>query len=182
PTLHPGTLDSGTVIVLEDLDRLRGMTGWIAVKALRARLLQQFGVIYRHWIPEVRICVDGEQCQAVDPLFLLPHAMYVDETPLKAKKIDQRSFEVETVDREGKKVKGLVKIRAACLPLRFGWPDPNDVAAYEGRGKPRNKRYEQVLAPTRGLNGILICREGRQIDVVQPRWVKFQNEDVYIKI
>lgn len=181
-TLQAGTLDSGTVIVLEDLDRLRGMTGWKAVKALRARLLQQFGVIYRHWIPEVRIGVDGEQCQAVDPLFLLPHAMYVDETPLKAKKIDHRAIEVETVSREGQKVKGLVKIRAACLPLRFSWPDPNDVAAYAGRGKPRNKRFEQVLAPTRGLNGIMICREGRQIDVAQPKWKKFQNEDVYIKI
>src|SRR5262249_36575190 len=26
------------------------------------------------------------------------------------------------------------------------------------------------------------CREGRQIDVVQPSWIKFQNDDVYIKI
>jgi hypothetical protein len=181
-TLQAATLESGTVIVLEELDRLRGMTGWIAVKALRARLLQQFGVIYRHWIPEVRVCVDGEQCQAVDPLFLLPHAMYVDETPLKANKVDQRAIEVETVNREGQKVQGMVKIRAACLPLRFSWPDPSDIAAYAGRGKPRNKRFEQVLAPTRGLNGILICREGRQIDVVQPKWLKFQNEDVYIKI
>jgi Histidine kinase-, DNA gyrase B-, and HSP90-like ATPase len=180
-TLQAGTLDSGTVIVLEDLDRLRGMSGWIAVKALRARLLQQFGVIYRHWIPEVRICVDNEQCQAVDPLFLLPHAMYVDETSLKAKKIDQRAIEVEAVNREGQKVKGMVKIRAACLPLRFSWPDPENIS-FAGRSASKNKRFEQVLAPTKGLNGILICREGRQIDVVQPQWVKFQNYDVYIKI
>lgn len=174
-------LESGTVIVLEDLDRLRGMSGWIAVKALRSRLLQQFGVIYRHWIPDVRICVDSEECQAVDPLFLLPHAMYVDETPLKARKVDQRAIEVDTVTREGRKVTGMVKIRAAYLSPQFSWPDPNDVT-YAGRGKSKNKRFDQVLAPTKGLNGILICREGRQIDVVQPQWIKFQNEDVYIKI
>lgn len=179
--LATDNLDSGTVIVLEDLDRLRGMTGWVQVKALRARLLQQFGVIYRHWIPEVRVCVDGEQCQAVDPLFLLPHAMYVEETPLKAKKVDQRAIEVVTTNRDGKKVEGLVKIRAAYLSPRFVWPDPEDVA-YAGRGKAKNKRFEQVLAPTKGLNGILVCREGRQIDVVQPQWIKFQNDDVYIKI
>jgi hypothetical protein len=179
--LQISTLQSGTVIVLEDLDRLRGMSGWVAVKALRARLLQQFGVIYRHWIPEVRIRVDGDECQAVDPLFLLPHAMYVDETPLKAKKVDQRVIEVDYERPDGKRVKGLVKIRAAYLPRQFVWPDPDDVS-YAGRGKAKNKRFEQVLAPTKGLNGILVCREGRQIDVVQPPWVKFQNDDVYIKI
>lgn len=179
--LQAGKLESGTVIVLEDLDRLRGMSGWIAVKALRARLLQQFGVIYRHWIPDVRICVDGEQCQAVDPLFLIPHAMYVNETSLKAKKVDQRAIEVEVTNRNGEKAIGLVKIRAAYLPLRFSWPDPEDVA-HAGRSASKNKRFDQVLAPAKGLNGILICREGRQIDVVQPTWTKFQNYDAYLKI
>jgi hypothetical protein len=171
-------LESGTVIVLEDLDRLRGMSGWIQVKALRSRLLHQFGVIYRHWIPEVRICVDGEECQAVDPLFLLPNAMYVDETPVKSKKIVQRAFDVEVVTRDGTKATGTVKIRAAYLHPQFSWATPDDLSSE----RKKNKRWDQVLAPVRGLNGLLICREGRQIDVVQPTWTKFQNYDVYLKI
>lgn len=171
-------LDSGTVIVLEDLDRLRGMTGWIQVKALRSRLLQQFGIIYRHWIPDVQIHVDGEPCQAVDPLFLLPHAMYVDETFVKAKKVVQRAFDVEVMARDGKKATGTVKIRAAYLQPQFTWATPDDISS----GFKKNKRFEQVLASVRGLNGLVICREGRQIDVVQPPWTKFQNNDVYIKI
>lgn len=171
-------LESGTVIVLEDLDRLRGMSGWIQVKALRSRLLHQFGVIYRHWIPEVHICVDGDVCQAVDPLFLLPNAMYVDETSVKARKIVQRAFDVDVTARDGTKATGTVKIRAAYLHPQFSWATPDDLSSE----RKKNKRWDQVLAPVRGLNGLLICREGRQIDVVQPTWTKFQNYDVYLKI
>jgi hypothetical protein len=170
-------IDSGTVIVLEDLDRLRGMSGWIQVKALRSRLLHQFGIIYRHWIPEVRILVDGEMCQAVDPLFLMPHAMYADETAVKAKKVVQRAFDVE-VEKNGKKRTGTVRIRAAYLHPQFSWTTPEDLSS----DSKKNKRWDNVLVPTKGLNGILVCREGRQIDVVQPPWTKFQNYDVYVKI
>lgn len=170
-----GEVQSGTVIVLEELDRLQGMSGWIQVKALRARLLQQFGIIYRHWIPEVQVYVDGDRCDAIDPLFLVPHARFVDETAVKAKQVVQRTFEVPT--RDGK-ASGTVRIRAAYLHPQFSWATPDDFAS----GDKKNKRWEQVLAPVRGLNGILVCREGRQIDVVQPTWTKFQNYDVYVKI
>lgn len=166
---------SGTVIVLEDLDRLRGMPGWIQVSKLRQRLLHQFGLIYRHWIPEVRISVDSVDCQAIDPLFLLPHARFVDETSVKAKKVTEKTFEVES--RDGKR-KGIVKIRASYLPWQFSWATPDNFASSD----QKNKRWDQVLVAKHGLNGILVCREGRQIDVVQPSWTKFQNNDVYVKL
>jgi hypothetical protein len=169
------TLESGTVIVLEDLDRLRRMTGWIQVSKLRQKLLHQFGIIYRHWIPEVRIAVDGVECQAIDPLFLLPHARFVDETAVKAKKAIERTFDVQT--RDGQET-GTIRVRASFLHPQFSWANPADLAS----GDRKNKRWDQVLAPKHGLNGILVCREGRQIDVVQPPWTKFQNNDVYVKI
>ncbi len=169
-----GEVESSTVIVLEDLDRLRRMSGWIQVKALKERLLRQFGIIYRHWIPEVRIVVDGVECEPVDPLFLLPHARYIDETTIKAKQIVHTAFDVQT--RDGRT--GTVKIRAAYLHPQFSWAKPDELSSV----KQKNKRWDQVLAPVRGLNGLLVCREGRQIDVVQPTWTKFQNNDAYIKI
>lgn len=169
-------LESGTVIVLEDLDRLRKMTGWILVKSLRERLLQQFGLVYRHWIPDVQIHVDGAVCQAVDPLFLLPHARFVDETSVRAQAIAPRAFEVEVPGSNG--VKGTVRIRAAYLHPQFSWDTPEELTT----STAKNKRWDSVLKPERGLNGLLICREGRQIDVVQPSWTKFQNNDVYMKI
>jgi hypothetical protein len=82
---------------------------------------------------------------------------------------------VET--RDGKRT-GTVKIRVSYLHPQFSWATPADFAS----GERKNKRWGQVLAPKHGLNGILVCREGRQIDVVQPSWTKFQNNDVYVKI
>lgn len=165
---------SGTVIVLEDLDRLRKLPGWIAVKALSDRLLKKFGLIYRHWLTDVDIVVDGRKVEAIDPLFLMSHARFVNETPVTAKKVAERAFEVTT--GEGKT--GIVRIRAALLPPLFTWGNFDDLSGK----RSYTQRWSQVLAPKEQLNGLLICREGRQIDVVQPDWIKFQNNDVYVKI
>src|SRR5437588_204958 len=68
--LNISALESGTVIVLEDLDRLRRLQGWITTKSLEQKLLQLLGTIYRHWIPSRKISVNGNDVQSVDPLFL----------------------------------------------------------------------------------------------------------------
>ena len=167
-------LRSGTVIVLEDLDRLREMGGWKQVKTLKDRLLKQYGLIYRHWIPEISIFVAGAKVDAVDPLFLMPHARFYDETTVLAKKVPDIVFEVEAKNGS----KGTVRIRAALLPPKFSWASPEDASS----GAKKNQRWSQVLAPKEQLIGLIICREGRQIDVVQPDWTKFQNNDAYIKI
>ena len=41
-----------------------------------------------------------------------------------------------------------------------------------------NNRWEIM----KDYNGLLICRERRQIDCIPPRWTKFQNYDANIKI
>ena len=164
-------LESGTVIVLEDLDRLRSLSGWIKVETLRVKLLQHFGVIYRHWIPDRRIFIDGTPVQAVDPLFLMEHGRFFDETPIRAERVDARSFEVETA----RGTKGRITIRASALPPSFSLADPSQ---YGTRGAKNNKRFEIM----KDYNGLLICRESRQIDCISPRWTKFQNNDAYIKV
>ena len=109
------TLESGTIIVLEDLDRLRTLAGWIKADTLKTKLLQYFGVIYRHWVPEHRVFVNGTEVQSVDPLFLMEHARFYNETSVRAEKVDTRTFEIETPS--GKK--GKVSIRASLLPPNF---------------------------------------------------------------
>lgn len=168
--LNLSKLQSGTVIVLEDLDRLRKLPGWITTKFLKEKLLQNFGVIYRHWIPESRIIVDSVPVQPVDPLFLMEHARYFDETPVHAKKVDTRTFEVENEQGE----KGTVTIRASFLPPNFQKVDPTKF----GRGGKLNKRHDVMKA----YNGLQICRNLRQIDCIQPPWTKFQNYDYNVKI
>jgi hypothetical protein len=169
--LDVSALKSGTVIVFEDLDRLRRLSGWIKSDSLRTKLLQHFGVIYRHWIPERRIIVDGAAAQAVDPLFLMEHARFFDETVIRAQRVEARTFEVETV----RGTTGTVSIRASLLPPHFQLVDPSH---YGIKGAKNNKRHEIM----KDYNGLLICREHRQIDCIPPRWTKFQTYDANIKV
>ena len=165
------TLKSGTVIVFEDLDRLRRLSGWIKTESMQTKLLQQFGVIYRHWIPERRIVVGGIAVQAVDPLFLMEHARFFDETPVRARRVKTRTFEVETP----RGTTGTVSIRASVLPPNFQLADPSQ---YGTKGAKLNRRW-QIM---KDYNGLQICRERRQIDCIQPRWTKFQNYDANLKV
>lgn len=165
------TMATGTVVVLEDMDRLNHSNGWIKGDTLRTKLLQHFGIIYRHWIPERRITVDGAAAAAVDPLFLMEHGRFFDETPIHAERVEGRTIEVET----SRGTKGRVTIRASYLPPHFQLEDPSQYNI----GKPKlNKRFPIM----REYNGLLICRENRQIDCISPNWTKFQNYDFNVKI
>jgi len=171
--LQIDTVSSGIVIVLEDLDRLKRLQGWIRRDSLKAKLLQHLGVVYRHFIPEKRIVVDGAVADAVDPLFLMEHARLYRENSVLAERVETRTLEVETADGQ----KGKVRLRASVLPPNFPSLDPNS-SKEDSRGRQLNKRHEIM----RDYNGLLICRAGRQIDTVSPRGTKFQNNDAYIKI
>jgi Histidine kinase-, DNA gyrase B-, and HSP90-like ATPase len=163
-------LPSGTIVVLEDLDRLHQITGWISAKALQIKLLQQFGVIYRHTLHNKRIFVAGERTQVTDPLFLLPQARFADETDIKAKPVLATAFEMD-----GLAGSGVVRIRAAVLPPNFQLANPGE---YSNKGAKNAQRWK-IMSEN---NGILVCRAGRQIDVVSPEWTKFQTYDANIKI
>ncbi len=163
-------LESGTIVVLEDLDRLKTLPGWITTKVLDQKLLQHFGVAYRHWLPNPQISVNGIEVEPVDPLFLMEHARYFDETSVRAIRVDTRVFEAKTSHGS----KGVVKIRASVLPPTFQLADPSGGV---GSGKT-NKRFDIM----KGYNGLLICREGRQIDCISPRKTTFQNYDRNVKI
>ena len=169
--LDVSKLESGTVVVLEDLDRLRRLSGWMKAETLQTKLLQHFGVIYRSWIPERRITIDGLETEVVDPLFLMEHARFYNETPVRAEQVKARTIDVTTASGET----GKVRIRASVLPPNFQLVNP---AEYGRKGAKTNKRFPIM----REYNGLLICRERRQIDTVVPRWTKFQNYDANIKI
>jgi hypothetical protein len=165
------TLSKGTIVVLEDLDRLRRETGWITTKALKSKLLDNLGAIYRHWLSDIEIVVEGTKCEVVDPLFLMPHARHYCETKVVARAVNTRAFEVKT--ESGKT--GMVRIRAAILPPLFSWSTPDDLSS-----RKLNSRWE--ILKRQDYNGLLVCREGRYIDSVTPNWTKFQNQDRYLKI
>lgn len=164
---------SGTVIVLEELDRLPQLQGWTKTETIRTKLLQHFGAIYRHLLPERRIYVAGTATEVVDPLFLMEHGRFFNETRVHAERIDARTMEVTT----SRGTKGKVKLRASVLPPHFQLADPSEYGIKE-KGNKTNNRHDIM----KSYNGLLICREGRHIDTIPPRWTKFQTYDANVKI
>jgi hypothetical protein len=169
----PMSFESGTIIVHEDLDRLE----WSKSSTIKTKLLQRFGVNYRHWLPSPKIVVDEAVAEPVDPLFLMETGRYFDATSVMAKRVETKAFEVET-DRG---TKGSVKVRAAYLPPNFQLDPPDQPISREG-GLRGSKRHQGRFEIMRDYNGLLICREGRQIDCIPPRWTRFQNWDRNLKI
>jgi hypothetical protein len=177
--LRVNELEHGTIIVLEDLDRLRLMPGWITAASLRSKIKDGLGTIYRHWIPErVIITVDNDTVQPTDPLFLMEHARFYDETRVRAQRVRARVFEVETPQGQ----KGTLRIRASLLPPNFQLKDPDNYGVEDELGRARRGKLNSRFAIMKAYNGILVCREGRQIDTIQPPFTKFQNYDVNVKI
>lgn len=168
PSQHVKPLDfaSGTIILHEQLDRHT----WKTADILRAKLSQHLGVNYRHWLPSPKLVVDDEVVQPVDPLFLMETGRFYDATPVMAKRVETKAFEVETA----RGTKGTIRVRASYLPPNFQLADPN--------GGLKSKIHRGRFDIMKNFNGINVCREGRQIDCVTPRWTKFQNYDLNVKI
>ncbi len=164
--IETSTIDSGTIVVLEDMDRLQ----FKKTATLQAKLLQLFGVVYRHWIPTPKIMVHGTAAEPVDPLFLMEGGRFFDETEVRAERVETRTFEVETT----RGTKGTVRIRASVLPPDF----QNKEVGKVGQGFAKNGRFSVM----KEYNGLQICRDGRQIDCIAPRHTKFQNADINTKI
>ena len=101
----------------------------------------------------------------------MEHARFYDETPLRAQAVEGRTFEVEMANG----TKGRISIRASVMPPNFQWVDPEHPKT---KGAKTNKRFDIM----KDYNGLLICRERRQIDCIPAKWASFQNNDRNIKI
>jgi hypothetical protein len=168
---HFPSLKSGTVVLIEKVDRLDYKT----TRTLTDFLLKEFGVTYRNFLGQLTVAVHGAEVEPTDPLFLTPGARYYDIDEDRA--IALPPTEVEVKDRKTGEVAGVIKVRYSQMPATF-LRVPADKMKYKG-GK-NNPRLEVRKAN----NGIIVLRAGRQIDVVnaQCEWTKFQTNDHYIGV
>jgi hypothetical protein len=156
--------ERGTVVVIEKLDRL----SWKTKKSLERHLLQGIGTTYRNFLRHTGIWVGEKRVTAVDPLFTTPGYRFYDLDSDRAEALEEHSFEVK--DPETRKPIGTVKVRYSSMPPTFARVDKS-----VERGK-NNARFEIMAAH----NGIIVMREGRQIDVVSQRpWLSVNNDDRY---
>jgi hypothetical protein len=156
--------ESGTVVVIDSLDRLD--SGFKTTQALVRHMLEHVGVQYRKMMPEVKIVVDDKEAEPVDPLFLNENARWYDETPIHPEPVDPIQFELAGKDGD----KGIIRIRAVSFPYNFHLKDPEGAISRANH----NNRFRIMNAN----NGIIVCRAGRQIDVVtRLPWTTFVNFD-----
>jgi hypothetical protein len=165
--LHPDGWPSGTVVVIDKLDRL----DWATAGGLRRNLIQQFGVAYHKLLGGTAIYVDGEPVRPIDPLFLSPDCAlnFLDED--RAQALEPVTLTIELGDG----ATGEIVLRYAWLPPTFGAADKSRDAV----GINANARF----AILKQYHGIVFSRNGRVVDV-QSRtpWTTFINNDRYIRI
>lgn len=164
-----GKLDHGTVVVIENLDKVSHNS----VNGLRNHLLEFFGVTYQKLLRNAQIVVDDTVLEPIDPLFTTPGFRFYDIDADRAQALDPVRIEVKGED--GKEVKGVMEVRFSYMPATFGSIDK----AKRAEGKNQNARFHVM----KEYNGILFYRMGRFLDVVRYTPLHtFQNNDRYFKI
>jgi hypothetical protein len=170
-------LDHGTIVIWDKLDPAR--LDYKTRDALRHSLIDDLGVIYRRYLPEVPMTVDGVKVEPCDPLFLTPGYRYFDLDDDRAIELPPATIEVP--DPKTKATKGVMRVRFSRQPASF-YRQPQ----YKGTTTSGKGVFNERAAIADVHQGIIFLRNGRQIDVVKPprHWGAFSNPttDRYWKI
>jgi Histidine kinase-, DNA gyrase B-, and HSP90-like ATPase len=152
-------MQRGTVVVWDQLDPER--VDYIQREKLRNALVTNMGVIYRNFLTQTVVRIDGVEVQACDPLFLTEGFRYYDLDDDRAMGLEPAIVEVS--EKLTKTPLGSMRIRFSRLPSTFFRNPDYKMTNRPGRGNT-NERLEIADAN----NGIIFLRNGRQIDVVRP--------------
>lgn len=167
---------SGTVVVIEELDRLT----WTTTNGLRENLMRFFGVTYHKLRAGFSIYVDGDFVEPIDPLFLTPGCSFFDIDEDRAQALVPLTIMIR--DPKTGEVVGEMIVRFAYFPPTFASKDKGRLADQRivgAVGMNSNPRMRVM----KDYHGIIFSRMGRLIDVVsRPPWGVFQNNDRYIKV
>lgn len=166
---YPRGWFSGTIVLIEKLDRLE----WVTALTLRDNLCRQFGVMYHKLRGEAAIYADGAFVEPVDPLFLTPDFHLHDLDDDRAQSFDPVRMEVRHPETGA--YWGAVTLRYAWLPPSFGSIDKGRDAV----GLNANARFSFL----KDYHGLIFSRNGRLIDVqTRTPWTTFINNDRYIRV
>lgn len=152
-------VDHGTVVLWDRLDpdridrKLRD--------SLRNTLVTDLGIIYRNYLRETPMTVDGTEVQPCDPLFLTEGFRYYDLDGDRA--IEFPSARIPVKDKKSGEDLGAMTIRFARMPPTF-FRKPE----FKYTNKPSQDAMNERLEIADANNGIVFLRNGRQIDVVRP--------------
>lgn len=146
-------LEQGTVVALLKPDRIRRFA---MPQAFQTKMLQNIGLTYRHFMPDVTFFVNEKKVDMVDPLFLHPACIGYDAgNGIMAEGYEPETLRVKNKLASGKEVEGNVTLRFSYMPPEF-------------QKDAENKLIPVRFNPMKENNGyFIVCRSGRQIDVVK---------------
>jgi hypothetical protein len=163
-----GTWDHGTIVVIENLDKVDFST----TKALQNHLLEFFGITYYKLMRDAAIVVGDTPVEPIDPLFLTPGHRFYDLDADRAQALPPTTIEVKGEDGS---VKGIMQVRYSYMPPTFGSIDKSKGAIRTNA----NKRFSIM----KEYNGLMFYRMGRFLDCVRHTpFHTFVNYDRYFKI
>ena len=180
----PEELGRGTVVLIDKVDR----ASFKARTSLRRHLVESMGVIYRYYLTDVAIYIDGDRVKPVDPLFTLPgHYDRAAEEGDAERAEDHGIIRFEVFHPETKQSQGWVRVRFSRVDPTFpridksrgvGSEDDDDEGVQKKKRNNGNYRWTIMRNWNKGL---LIMRKGRQIDTIEARcpFRTFLNNDRY---
>jgi hypothetical protein len=152
-------MESGTIVVWDHLDPNR--IDYKRREELRNALVTNLGVIYRNYLVDTPIRVDGHDVEPCDPLFLTEGFRYYDLDEDRAIALPEAIIDV--TDRVTKAPVGKLRVRFARMPATF-FRKPEA----KRNNKPGRSGTNERLAIADPHNGFIFLRNGREIDVVKP--------------
>ena len=154
---HWPTFEHGTVVLWDGLDRVKPKMR----EGLRSTLLTNLGVIYRNYLLQTPMTVDGVDVEPCDPLFLTEGFRYYGIDEDRASALPEAI--VEVTDKKAGEVVGKMRVRFARMPATF-FRKPEA----KHTNKPGRSGMNERLEIADANNGIIFLRNGRQIDVLRP--------------
>ena len=147
--------ENGTVIVLNAVDRLT--PGYVRPKTFNSNLKEHLGLVYRGFLTDRQIFVNGEKVKVIDPLFLNPDGLFyqVQVNDLKAQEQDPLEVQFRATDD---KKQGKIRLRFSYLPYRFQGTEKERKGDQELSGRFKIMRDNNAF--------FVVTRAGRQIDLV----------------
>jgi len=154
-TFSAEELENGTAIILNAVDRLT--PGYVRLKTFNSNLIEHLGLVYRGFLTDRQIFVNGKKVKVIDPLFLNPDGLFheVQVNDLKAQ--EQDPLEVPFKATDGKK-QGTIRLRFSYLPYRFQGSEKDRKENQELSGRFKIMRDNNAF--------FVVTRARRQIDLV----------------
>ncbi len=155
-------LEEGTVVWLRNPDRIRRFA---LPQAFQAKMMQNIGITYRHYMPDITYFVNDKKVEMIDPLFLNPNCIAYDiNNGHLAEGLDDMVIKVKNNLVNGESIEGNIKLRFSYLHPKFQRDkDDKDVNKNRWLTMKENNSY------------FVVCRAGRQIDVVREQ--NYQSEE-----